>query len=164
LLNSSSDGQTPEEQCKQILAITPIVKGQKPDGKYDIPSRQSLEQKRASHEVSRQTASTADSGHGDLIDLGGPSASTSAPAQAQQKASVQGNENVAVSGSPAPPHPSQSNPSAVETYHQELKEMLPGVQNTQGAGVLPQGNKITRTDSNNSQLDEFVDADDGLNH
>lgn len=82
LTDSYSDGPTPEKQCEQILAIYPILKGQKRDSRHSIPPRgsasgQGSHQLPAGHHPTDQhptqerpaEPSAADQG-GDLIDFG----------------------------------------------------------------------------------------------
>ncbi|EPE28032.1 Oxysterol-binding protein-like protein [Glarea lozoyensis ATCC 20868] len=64
ILNANIDGDTPEKQVEQILAITPILPGQKPNQKNQIPpSHQQAAEKSAAEksttENSTATAATA---------------------------------------------------------------------------------------------------------
>jgi hypothetical protein len=62
-----SDGENPEEQAKQILSITAIIRGQKSVQRFEIPSRESLEMARKSHDAGRH--GHGEDGTGDLIDF-----------------------------------------------------------------------------------------------
>lgn len=62
LLTFFSDGDTPEKQVEQILAVTPILRGQKSNEKHVIPSYQSQQQSQPQQQPKKATA--------DLIDFG----------------------------------------------------------------------------------------------
>ncbi len=57
-----SDGDTPEKQIEQILAVTPILRGQKSNEKLVIPTYQSQQQWQPQQEPKQASA--------DLIDFG----------------------------------------------------------------------------------------------
>ncbi|KAL1843759.1 hypothetical protein VTJ49DRAFT_140 [Mycothermus thermophilus] len=63
IINATIDGSTPEKQAAQIMAIYPIVKGQKHSQKNIIPPRSSISNPHAQPKV------THDDTGGDLIDL-----------------------------------------------------------------------------------------------
>ena len=58
----SSDGDTPQKQTEQILAVTPILQGQKSNEKHVIPNYQSQQQSQPQQQPKEAAA--------DLIDLG----------------------------------------------------------------------------------------------
>ncbi|KAH0543567.1 hypothetical protein FGG08_002128 [Glutinoglossum americanum] len=125
ILNTAIDGETPEEQVKQVLSITAIVQGQKSVQRFEIPTRESLEMTRKPHDVGRH--GHPGSGTGDLIDL-----SDDAPAPIQY----------------------QRTQDPLNTYQYELAQNLPPKTTQQGAA--------RRKDSETEEVDEFVDAEDGL--
>ena len=60
----NSDGKTPQQKTQQILAITPIIKGQTSSPQHGIPpQQQQLPPQVQTH------ASPVSAGHGDLIDF-----------------------------------------------------------------------------------------------
>lgn len=66
LTNMTSDGATPEEKTKQILAVAPIVKGQsRTPAASGLPSQQTQQPSQPPTQQHQQP-----SGHNDLIDFG----------------------------------------------------------------------------------------------
>src|SRR5450432_425251 len=69
-----SDGDTPEKQIEQILAVTPIMRGQQSNQKHVIPPRQPQQPSQpASQPPPQQQApqqSQPQNAHDDLIDFG----------------------------------------------------------------------------------------------
>ncbi|KAK0735010.1 Oxysterol-binding protein [Lasiosphaeria miniovina] len=143
IISAQIDGATPEKQVAQIMAIYPIVKGQKWENPMVIPSRGSM---------SRPTSSSASvprkgsfsQGDGDLIDFGQRDSSSTGQKQA-----------------PPPLDPSHRSTTEIQTllsatgrtdahgggplidFHEDLKSSLPA--------------DLKRTDTDESN-DEFVDA------
>ena len=78
LANNASDGATPEEKTKQILALAPILKSQQQNQQTKASQPQKSQQ--PSQLPVRPQQQTA--GHDDLIDFGqsAPAPGTSAPA------------------------------------------------------------------------------------
>ena len=78
LINNASDGATPEEKTKQIVALAPILKGQQHNQQTKASQPQQSQQ--PSQLPIRPQQQTV--GHDDLIDFGqsAPAPDTSAPA------------------------------------------------------------------------------------
>jgi hypothetical protein len=148
--NCSSDGSTPQKQTEQILAVTPILRGQAHTEKNPIPPPQH----RSSSYASTKSPITSHApqpptGDNDLIDFG---------------------QNDEAPDLPANLHPTQAvkeNPK-----HQKLEQTLLETsteQKPQGSPLinfhddlkrdLPAGNSLTRHDTETSDMDEFVDAE-----
>ncbi|KAK3394446.1 hypothetical protein B0H63DRAFT_460927 [Podospora didyma] len=141
IINAQIDGATPEKQAEQIMAIYPIIAGQKWDRKIVIPPRGSMSRPGSS----RQTvAPSAASGSADLIDFGGPSESSTSlssedkpPLDSSHKSTAEIQTLLSATGSTA-------NQGPLIDFHQDLKQTLP-------AGG------VKRTDTEESE-DDFVDA------
>jgi len=144
ILNAKIDGKTPEEITKQILAIAPIVKGQKVSHEFDIPPPPALQDKVSQH--SSHPPPPASGGGNDLIDFG------DAPAAA-----------------PIPERNSSLNQP--QSHHSGggglMDDNAHAAQGGQGSsrGLMepldPEGaNPIKRTDTNTHEEDEFVDAEE----
>ena len=146
--NFSSDGSTPQKQTEQILAVTPILRGQVHTEKNPIPPPHH----RSSSYASTKSPTTShapppSTGDNDLIDFG---------------------QNDGTSDLPANLHPAQ----AVNPEHQQLEQTLRETsteQKPQGSPLidfhddlkrdLPAGGSLTRQDTETSDVDEFVDAE-----
>lgn len=145
IINATIDGSTPEKQAAQIMAIYPVVKGQKWDQKHVIPPRAST-----SELCSPAPAHHAD--EGDLIDFGNhqplpekretPEPTTVAaaedvpPLDPSHKSTADIQTMLAVTGARAGEGP-------LIDFHDDMKKALPPTL------------KRAETDDSN---DEFVDA------
>ena len=121
-----SDGKSPDAIAQQILAITPILKGQRPTQQTNMLQQHQHQQPSQSYV---QPPANVTPGNTDLIDFGngsaGPTASHSQPMQSQ----------------------------VTESQHVPYGLQEP---------LQPQiGEPIRRQDTTSSDIDEFVDADDG---
>ena len=148
--NCSSDGSTPQKQTEQILAVTPILRGQAHTEKNPIPPPQH----RSSSYASTKSPTTSHAppprtGDNDLIDFG---------------------QNDGARDLPANLHPTQAVKEHPE--HQKLEQTLRETsteRKPQGSPLidfqdglkrdLPAGNSLTRHDTETSDMDEFVDAE-----
>lgn len=158
LTNNSSDATDPQKQSEQILAITPILKGQRPNEKNPIPlhrseSRTEPASMREKTPVQEQAPAEED----DLIDFGQNDAPAQPPTQQLQipadlkAAQTENNgqrqkdlESTLRSTSTSPPPRGQS---TLIDFHNDLKE------------DLPDGHTLKRKDTDTDSLDEFVDAE-----
>lgn len=137
----SSDGSTPEKQAEQIMAIYPVVKGQKPPTRNAIPPRGSS--------VGPSSRDSQADQQDDLIDFGqnddAPRTSQNAAkstteiepkidSRHQSTAEIQ--SMLSATGSPAPD-------GVLLDFHEDLKKDLP--------------RSLKRGDTEESH-DEFVDA------
>jgi hypothetical protein len=141
--NITSNGSTPEEITKQILAVAPIIQGQK------------LGQQEP---VTQQKEETTQ-----------PPKSTEQPPQTQQKPAQPPPQSVL----PTRPASQPAHPDLVPTNKGSLIEIgedptAHSVQSQQAVhnDAMPPGlqqplQPIRRQDSNTNEVDEFVDADDG---
>ncbi|KAK3382311.1 hypothetical protein B0T24DRAFT_7179 [Lasiosphaeria ovina] len=143
IISAQIDGATPEKQAAQIMAIYPIVKGQKWENPMVIPSRGSMSRPTSSSASVPQKGSFSQ-GDGDLIDFGQRDSSSTEQKQA-----------------PPPLDPSHRSTAEIQTllsatgrtdahgggplidFHEDLKSSLPA--------------DLKRTDTDESN-DEFVDA------
>ncbi|KAM7205809.1 hypothetical protein V8F20_003042 [Naviculisporaceae sp. PSN 640] len=139
IINAQIDGQTPEKQAAQIMAIYPIVKGQQNHKRMSIPPRSSISG------LSTHSASTpAATAEPDLIDFGqndskpvGPDRPVP-PLDAAHKSTIEIQELLSSTGTKA------ENGGSLIDFHEDLRNNLP-------AGGLK------RKDTSESN-DEFVDA------
>ncbi|KAH6853413.1 hypothetical protein B0I37DRAFT_420257 [Chaetomium sp. MPI-CAGE-AT-0009] len=97
IINASIDGTTPEKQAAQIMAIYPIVKGQKFNQQIVIPPRASLSE-------ASGPPKDAQSAEGNLIDFGGDEPASQPP--------------------PAKEQPAKDGP--LVDFHEDMKKDLPG--------------------------------------
>jgi oxysterol-binding protein-related protein 8 len=157
-----SDGSTPAKQTEQILAITPILKGQKPNQRNRIPRRS--ESYRSTY---NETTSTNDQSkpkqqplpiEGDLIDFGqNDEPQTQKPhytsvmpsdlllAQTQNNGQQQKDlEKTLRATSKSPPQK-----GTLIDFHEDMNKDLPKLD----------GSTLKRQDTGSSSLDEFVDAE-----
>jgi hypothetical protein len=136
----TSDGKTPEEITKQVLAITQIVPGQSQDKRFSIPSR--------------KNTSTTDQPDDDAQKQAAPSQAP--PSQApQQSETSQKNAPVAAAAPPPPAAAAEVHPSSEET-----RDVVPEMADLNiGAKFQssPPG-PVRRTDSQTNDIDEFHDA------
>jgi hypothetical protein len=140
----SRDGSTPEKQAAQIMAIYPIVKGQKFSKENMIPPRASPSGQ------STQSKEPASDG-GDLIDFGDDGSPYDTPQSSEQSL-----------GEKPPLEPSHKSTSEIQKmlastgtgnkegplidFHNDMEKSLPS--------------SVKRADSENESQDEFVDAQD----
>jgi hypothetical protein len=138
-LTRHSDGDTPEKQAEQILAIYPILKGQRDSASRQIPARA------APSEGAEQPTSAQR--QGDLIDASDSAAATGQAQKPSQSGATEAN------GSSTTPGEVESMLNATGQHAQggplldfqsDLKKDLP---------------KIKRSDTQGSH-DEFVDANE----
>lgn len=148
----NSDGQTPQQQTEQILAVTPILKGQKPTEKNEIPPQHAL---RESHPPSNSTPTPQiqpPPAGDDLIDFG-QTASTPVPAShfpADLKAAQtqnNGQEQKDLEHTLRSTSTERDNKESLIDFHEDLKENLPKADPI-----------LKREDTDTKSLDEFVDA------
>lgn len=161
LTHPYSDGPTPEKQCEQILAIYPILKGQKPVSRHSIPPRGSVSGHSSRQPPAEQPA--ADQG-GDLIDFGQNDPHPPASNQPEVKPESKPDPNL-----DAKPGSEQENRPVLDAYHKstaDIQSMLSHTGSPAPGGplidfhqdiktTLPAG--LKRADTTESS-DEFVDA------
>ncbi|KAK4116873.1 Oxysterol-binding protein [Canariomyces notabilis] len=144
IINAQIDGSTPEKQAAQIMAIYPIVKGQKFSQENMIPPRVSPSGQ------STQSKEPASDG-GDLIDFGDDRSPYDTPQSSEQSL-----------GEKPPLAPSHKSTSEIQKmlastgtgnkegplidFHNDMEKSLPS--------------SVKRADSENESQDEFVDAQD----
>lgn len=170
LTNSHRDGATPEKQTEQILAIYPILKGQRPNTKNIIPPRGSIsgpgshspqaeshrteqhpteQREPAQHTFEHRAAQPPATGGGDdLIDFGQNESQSPAPKQPEpkpeQRPAIDANHKSTVEVQSLLSQTGSPAPGGpLIDFHQDLKTTLP-------AGLK----RADTTESN----DEFVDA------
>ncbi|KAI6712563.1 hypothetical protein JHW43_004881, partial [Diplocarpon mali] len=171
ILNANIDGKTPEKQAEQILAITPILKGQKPNEKNPIPSQN--QRSEATHKAVPAAASALVSSAGPATENQPPQAATSnnlvesgpsggvqtqsqtapvplVPADLQAAQTVNNGELQKdleqTLRSTSTPMPAEG---PLVDFHGDLKRTLPAVDSK---GIL------RREDTDTKSLDDFVDA------
>ncbi|KAL1855869.1 hypothetical protein VTK73DRAFT_8454 [Phialemonium thermophilum] len=143
IINAQIDGSSPQKQEEQIMAIYPIVKGQKANSRNIIPPR-------GSSSGQQPTSKPApDDSHNDLIDFGqhdkpAPGGQDAEAAQQakpnpdtpRDKGEAEVQRMLHATGSPAPEGP-------LIDFHEDLKKDLP---------------RDLRREDTGSSRDEFVDA------
>ncbi|KAK4251251.1 hypothetical protein C7999DRAFT_37860 [Corynascus novoguineensis] len=102
IISATINGSTPEEQAAQIMAIYPIVKGQKFSQENAIPPRASLDEPAAPKPAPH-------SDEGNLIDFGDDEPAAQKPPQSQQQVTGNGTQD-----------------GPLLDFHQDMKKDLPG--------------------------------------
>jgi len=168
ILNANIDGTTPQKQAEQILAVTPILRGQKSNEKNPIPPPHTRSESYTSnHAAPASENQQSQPSHGnDLIDFGQSDGTPStnaatpipayqAPADLQAAQTVNGGqqqkdlENTLRSTSNE-----RTNGGALIDFSDDLKRDLPTV-DANGKKYAP----LKREDTDTQSLDEFVDAE-----
>ena len=159
LTNNSSDATDPQKQSEQILAVTPILKGQKPNQKNPIPLHRSESRTEpASMHKKTPVQEQALATEGDLIDFGQNDPPAQPPTQQLQipadlkPAQIENNgqrqkdleSTLRSTSTSPPPHGRQG---TLIDFHNDLKK------------DLPDGHALNRKDTDTDSLDEFVDAE-----
>jgi len=151
ILNANIDGATPQKQTEQILAVTPILRGQKPTEKNPIPPPHTRsESYRSTHApVKHQAPSLA--AQSDLIDFGHnenqptqqtiPADLHAAQTQNNGQQQKELETTLKSTSSPQPQGP-------LIDFHDDIKKNLPDP----GLG-------LKRQDTETQSVDEFVDAE-----
>lgn len=143
--------------AEQILAIAPILPGQKVNSGFDIPPH--VSSTRASIEKSRQPNQNApvqaDDGANDLIDFGGPTPlpPPNAKAVAANKNSSSQHRTRSVSLMDDDHHVNAMND---QMGHMRLMEPT----KTPAKAVPGKDKPLERTDTQTSEIDAFFDAED----
>jgi len=113
ILNAEIDGPTPNARTQQILAVAPIIQGQKVSTEFEVPKH---------HPRHAQKTSLPASGGNDLIDFGqndAPAQSTKAP---QPPAQFMQNQNASLA---QPLEPRNDRPiQRVDSYTHELDQFV----------------------------------------
>ncbi|KAF4637045.1 hypothetical protein G7Y89_g1046 [Cudoniella acicularis] len=157
ILNANIDGSTPQKQTEQILAITPIIKGQKHTERNRIPPPHHRSGSYAS--TTSPTSPTAPQApshpptvvENDLIDFSqndGASAQPVIPADLHAAQTVN-NSQQQKDMERTLQTTSIANEGSLIDFHDDLKASLPQVNHT-----VP----LKRLDTDTQTLDEFVDA------
>ncbi|KAI9811129.1 MAG: hypothetical protein M1832_001060 [Thelocarpon impressellum] len=147
ILDADIDGATIEEQTQQILSIVPIVSGSGPSERPERPERQPSKRREAPRSKQAQPA-RGGAEDDNLIDFGQDDAPAQAPsqvAQPQKQEQQQQQQQQQPPGLQQPLQPSRNGPPA-------------GLQQP----LQPTGATLVREDTESRELDEFVDAEDGL--
>ena len=167
----NSDGPTPEKQTEQILAITPILRGQKPSEKNPIPPPHQPSEPHASTlppstatpiPPSQSQPQTQRSEQSDLIDFGqhdgasnpspktGPHEPPDLLAAQTQNGGQQQKDLEAVLRATSNVPDVEDQGGSLNDFHEDIKRDLP---------VMGKGFGLTRHDTETGDSDEFVDAE-----
>lgn len=154
ILNAEINGATPQDQTKQILAVTPILKGQQSTEKNVIPPYNPPTQSQPRRHSTKSSTAAPPAASDDLIDFGEPAVSPaiptaashgdSDPQAAQTLNSGQGQKNreqtLRLAGK------NWEKDSLID-FHEDMKKDLPVAQPA-----------LLREDTDTKSIDEFVDA------
>ncbi|MCJ1281035.1 hypothetical protein MMC26_000353 [Xylographa opegraphella] len=140
ILNAEINGATPEEKVKQILAITPILKGQQQQAQKPESSQKPQLQSQQVQNPPTPSKSTNQHAPAPVMHT------TPAPATSKQDDLINFDNNAEVERPTLPPN----------THYTQDNISHPGLQ----APLQPE-QPLQRQDSNSGTVDEFVDADDG---
>ncbi|KAG0651034.1 Oxysterol-binding protein [Hyphodiscus hymeniophilus] len=158
ILNADINGTTAQEQTEQILAITPILSGQRPTEKNPIPPHHqplpSQENQVPAPAAAPQSQAPAQ--QADLVDFGQVDGSTVQQqpfipadlhaAQTQNNGQRQKELERTLHSTSTPPNPERKTGSLID-FHDDLKKDLPNI------------TQLKRQDTDTQSLDEFVDAE-----
>jgi len=149
ILNANIDGTTPQKQTEQILAVTPILRGQKQTEKNPIPPPHQRSESYNSTSIPTNPQPPAE--HGDLIDFGQNENHPVQPsipadlhaAQTQNNGQLQKDLETTLksTSSPQPKGP-------LLDFHDDLKNNISDI-----------GKGLKRQDTDTQSVDEFVDAE-----
>jgi len=135
MLTCTSDGDTPEKQIQQILAVTPILRGQKSNESFSIPPpRQNQQQAPPPSQTTR--------GESDLIDFGQNDAPAAPPRPTQDTHGGQSKSNVEQMLEST--STGQATQAPLLDFQDDMKKDLP---------------TLLRKDTDTRSIDEFVDAE-----
>jgi len=152
ILNANIDGDTPEKQTAQILAVAPILRGQIRKEKNPIPPpHHRSESYISTHAPEKRQNPPTD----DLIDFGQlentpPQSHLPADllaAQTKNNGQQQRDLEGLLKSTSTPPPP--GNQGSLIDFHEDLKKGLPKTENA-----------LRRQDTDTQSLDEFVDAEE----
>jgi hypothetical protein len=154
--NVSSDGSTPKKQTEQILAVTPILRGQSRTEKNPIPPPHTRSE--SSTTIPKTTAShpplQPPPAENDLIDFGQNDGPTSShlPADLQAAQTQNGSQQQKdLEQTLRSTSQERKKGGSLIDFHDDLKRDLPATDGHREA--------LTRRDTDTSSLDEFVDAE-----
>lgn len=151
ILNADINGTTPQQQTEQILAITPILRGQSSNEKNPIPPHHPQTYSAQPNQVAAPQPKHP-APQVDLIDFGqhdGQTQQPLIPADLKAAQTLNGGqqqkdlEQTLRSTSTSPP----PNEGSLIDFHDDLKKDLPEV------------NTLKRQDTDTKSMDEFVDAE-----
>ena len=140
----NSDGPTPQAKTEQILAITPILRGQKPRQQFNIPPKHQQEPQPQPQQPQQQLQQPP-----------------------QQPPQAMGNDLIDFGqGAPQQQLPPQQRIPQQQHHQQELQRQQSMDQDVAPAGLQQplepaMGQPMHRVDTATDELDEFVDAEDG---
>jgi len=168
ILNANIDGKTAKEQVEQILAVTPILPGQKSNEKNPIPPQHSTA---TSQTPSHLPAAASSAAENDLNDVGQKEirqTKTSQPSQLPrlptdlQTAQTQNNgkQQTDLESTLRATSTNEGSQGPLLDFHNELKKDLPGVGGSADTENEKENelSKLKRQDTETS-VDEFVDAE-----
>ncbi|PQE19889.1 oxysterol-binding protein [Rutstroemia sp. NJR-2017a BVV2] len=171
ILNATIDGDTPEKQTEQILAVYPILPGQKFSEKNQIPPQyHQPEQAKAPEQVPAPTPVSASAP--------APAPAPPAPAAVPVPAApLQAQENLIDFNADSPTVSHTANSHSAQTENNQQKDLENTLQSTSTSQAqhglidfhddlrkdLPTGEEnsatLKRQDTDTQSLDEFVDAE-----
>ncbi|PVH88320.1 hypothetical protein DL98DRAFT_509032 [Cadophora sp. DSE1049] len=169
ILNANIDGSTPQKQAEQILAVTPILRGQKSNEKNPIPPPHTRSESFTSTHAasaSSENQPPQPSHTNDLIDFGQSDGTPStnaatpipayqAPADLQAAQTVNGGQQQKdLEKTLRSTSKERTNGGALIDFSDDLKRDLPTV-DANGKKLAP----LKREDTDTQSLDEFVDAE-----
>lgn len=155
ILNANIDGSTPEKQIQQILALTPILRGQKSTEKNEIPPHhrtQSYDGTAAGQSQPPEPHPTAPGKENDLIDFSQSDGAAAAPGlniPADPPAQGINGDQQAVNIEHTLKSTGTPQQGPLIDFH-DMKASLPGTETH---------NNLKRHDTDTSSIDEFVDAE-----
>jgi hypothetical protein len=164
ILNANIDGSTPQKQIEQILAVTPILKGQRPNEKNPIPPphpRTTSSNSTTNHvqpQSHPQPIQEAAVQENDLIDFGQNDGDVAPPpnyAPADLKAAQtknNGQEQLDLERQLRSTSSHEATQGPLIDFQDDLKGALPSVIQNHTA-------TLKRQDTDTKSLDEFVDAE-----
>jgi hypothetical protein len=149
-IDQDSDGSTPEKQTQQILAVASIIRGQKSTEKNEIPPHRRTESYDGTVAAHTQPP-TADSGNEkNLINFDSTGTTAPPPVVVHAVEPQNGGQPQSDLEKTHKSTETQQQDSLTD-FHGDLKASLPSAPENPNL-------KLKRNDTDNSSLDEFVDA------
>ncbi|TVY41250.1 Oxysterol-binding protein-like protein, partial [Lachnellula subtilissima] len=153
ILNANIDGATPEKQVEQILAVTPILRGQKFNEKNPIPKRNpsiisTNTPAKAAPAPALAAPAPAPTGESDLIDFG-QNETSAIPADLKAAQTENGGQQQ---------KELESVLSNTSTSHADGKGKGPLLDFQDMTAALPAKQTLLREDTDTHSVDEFHDA------
>ncbi len=152
LLIKNRDGKDPKTLTEQILAITPILPGQKVKSDFEIPPHTPSTKSHHGNDLQQEQTGAAQmyGGGNDLIDFGDPAPNTKAVGASQNNSSQHRARSVSL----------MDDDRHINAMNNKMENMnLMGSMQTSEQPFTGKDRPLARTDTETSEVDSFFDAE-----